>query len=44
MQTLPGTEGYIFPSQQESIFGVLRRAGIWQEIIVPHEAFTKCLL
>lgn len=43
-QTSPHTEGYIFPSQQESIFGVQRSAGIWQEIIVPHEAFTKHLL
>lgn len=43
-QTLPHTEGYIFPSQQESICGVQRSAGIWQEIIVPHEAFTKHLL
>lgn len=44
MQTLPGTEGYILPSQNKSIFGALRSAGIWQEIIVPHGAFTKHLL
>lgn len=33
MQTSPDTEDYISSSQQKSIFGVLRSAGIWQEII-----------
>ena len=45
MQTLLGTEGYVFSSLQESVLVVvLRSAGIWQEIVVPLEAFTKHLL